>query len=42
MQFQAPDIRDAAAHVREQYPLHGPDPHKGFRIEEVPAPAKEA
>ena len=38
MQFQAPDIRDAAAHVRENYPLWGPDPHKGFKIVEAPDP----
>ena len=29
------DIKDAAAHVREKYPLRGPDPHRGFTIKEI-------
>jgi len=33
--IQAPDIRDAAAHVREHFPLWGSDPHKGFEIREA-------
>ena len=36
LEIQAPDIRDAAAHVREHFPLWGKDPHKGFEITEVP------
>ena len=35
LQIQTVDIRDAAAYVREKYPLWGPDPHKGFTIKEV-------
>jgi len=38
MEIQAPDIRDAAAHVREKHPLWGPDPHKGFEIKEADHP----
>ena len=27
LEIEAPDIRDAAAHVREHFPLWGKDPH---------------
>ena len=33
--IQAPDIRDAAAYVREHHGLRSDDPHKGFEIREA-------
>jgi len=41
LEIQTVDIRDAAAHVREHFPLWGPDPHKGFEIKEVPQSASK-
>ena len=41
LEIQTVDIRDAAAHVREHFPLWGPDPHKGFEIKEVPPSASK-
>jgi len=35
MEILAPDIRDAAAYVRETFPLRGKDPHRGFEIREA-------
>ena len=42
LEIQTVDIRDAAAHVREHFPLRGPDPHKGFEIVEMVSVAPEA
>lgn len=33
--FQAENIRDAAAHIRETHGLWGKDPHNGFQIDET-------
>ena len=35
LEIQTVDIRDAAAHVREHFPLRGKDPHRGFDIREA-------
>ena len=42
MEIQAPDIQDAAAHVRETYGLWGEDPHKGFTIKEATTNGEKA
>ena len=41
LKIQAPDIRDAAAYVRETFGLRGKDPHRGFDIVEVTHDAPE-
>ena len=41
LEILAPDIRDAAAYVREHFPLWGKDPHQGFDIVEVTPVAPE-
>ena len=41
MEILAPDIRDAAAHVRETFGLWGKDPHRGFDIVEATPIATE-
>ena len=41
LEIEAPDIRDAAAHVREHFGLWGKDPHTGFEINEVTQAATE-
>ena len=41
LKIEAPDIRDAAAYVREHFGLWGKDPHRGFDIMEVTPAAQE-